>query len=153
MSSSTISTRVTNGLYLEMVQFSLDNGCTPSDILKNALLSWREYSDGNVPEYLANKFAQEKADLVLKTEMRKILFLHNVQRKIKRLVMNEGIEGEAIKTVLIPLIEMYKRNAEVKQYEKAIEVLNNVLDSAKGVGDAQVYFMNWAGIVPVWKGK
>jgi len=146
MSSQTISTRVTNGLYLELNEFCLEKAVSFSDVLKNALLQWHKFGDQELPKELLNKLKEEKADLVLKTKMKKVFFLHNIHSKVKRLVQNEGLEGDDINLILIPLIKMYRDNAEAKGYTEAVSELNKVVDSAEGLPHDQNYFMKWAGI-------
>ena len=147
MSSQTISTRVTNGLYLELNEFCLKKAVSFSDVLKNALLQWHKFGDQELPKELLNKLKEEKADLVLKTKMKKVFFLHNIHSKVKRLVQNEGLEGDDINLILIPLIKMYRDNAEAKGYTEAVFELNKVVDSAEGLPHDQNYFMKWAGIL------
>ena len=153
MSSQTISTRISDGLYMELNQFCLDKGVSFADVLKNALLHWKQFGDDNLPDFLLNKFKEEQADLLLKTKMKKVFFLHNIHNKIKRLVQYEGVEGDDIGFVLVPLIELYRDNAEVKGYTEAVYELNKVLKSYNGTTHEQNYFNSWCNLVPQWKGK
>lgn len=153
MPSQTISTRITDGLYLELNAFCLEKGVSFSDVLKNALLQWKEFEFQKLPDFLLNKFKEEQADLLLKTKMKKVFFLHNIHAKVKRLVQYEGVEDDGVNFVLIPLIELYRDNAEAKGYNEVVYELNKVLKSANGLPSERVYFLNWTGLMPKWSGK
>ncbi len=129
MRSQTISTRVSIDAYQHLCNYCLEKGIGISDILIEGLKLWQEKP--NTPDYLKNALQSERADIILKVKMKRILFLHNVQQKLRKLYIVEHLDFSDTVRVIIPLLESFVENAKAKGYDKEYEFLKDMLENAR----------------------
>ena len=146
MSSEVISFRAKRELKHALSKFAFKHNMFTSDVVISALQKMIQ-ENSEVPEYLRGLVAVEMADRKLKLEMSRMLFLHNVRQKIRKLVTMERIEKTLLKDIIQRLMVSYIDNAKAKGWLDEAQILEEMLNNATSKDiNLTMEFARWSGL-------
>ena len=146
MSSRMIGGRVSKTFHKALCRFCVENDdITIADIVKVSTLEWFE-NKTNIPDYIKKAIIAEKSNLTLKEDLRRILFVHNVKRKLNKLSRVEGVPATMIPKVHIPILESFIKLADANEWESEKKALEEILRQANSRSIVEQHkFMQWVG--------
>lgn len=140
-----VSSRFDKNLYHGLIKFCAEEKISMSQVIKIAVRDWSKGKE--VPQYLRDSVLISEADEELKIKLKRTLFLHNVKRKITRIVVVERIEFEFLPDVLTEYFEMFIKNARHKGWTKEADYLQKILNWNKDGDTAdKMRFSKWVGV-------